>query len=389
MKLKMKKTILLIFCFVTAFAVAQDIVYIKVFAHLKTEAVTFSVEKSTYSVFGDEKPILKGNSNVMLKLSVVNDSVEVKSFETVYGRFKTVRFTDEATGGEMKLKLILPDRKQRIYPDNYIVSNEAGSLKLLNEVKLDNYIAGVVEAESGTKSTPEFYKVQAILARTFALAHVNKHLTENFSLCDQVHCQAYYGKPRFEGIQEMVAETKGKVVVDENLNLIVAAFHSNSGGQTANSEDVWGTRTSYLKSVNDTFSLRMPNYKWERKMSIDDWLSYLKLKHKYPIDEPSAKELALNFKQDTRKIYLEASNIKVPLKNVRQDLQLKSTYFNIYREGDSVVFEGKGYGHSLGMSQEGAMRMTKLGYSYNDVLNFYYRNIQIIDMHKLTFFRDE
>lgn len=385
----MKKLILLIFCFVNAFAFSQDIVYIKVFAHLKVEAATFSVEKSTYNIIGDEKSIIKNNATIILKLTAINDSVEVKSFETVYGRFKTVRMVDEAGGGEMKLKLVAPDRKQRIYPDNYIVSNEGGNLKMLNEVKLDNYIAGVVEAESGTRSTPEFYKVQAILARTFALAHINKHLAENFSLCDQVHCQAYYGKPRFEGIPEMVAETKGKVVVDENLNLIVAAFHSNSGGQTANSEDVWGTRTSYLKSVNDTFSTRMPNYKWERKMSIDDWLSYLKLKHKYPVDEPSAKEMALNFKQDTRKVYLEASNIKVPLKNVRQDLQLKSTYFNIYKEGDSVVFEGKGYGHSLGMSQEGAMRMTKLGYSYTDVLNFYYRNIQIIDMHKLTFFRDE
>lgn len=385
----MKKLTMLIFCLVNAFAFGQDIVYIKVFAHLKIEAATFSVEKSTYNVIGDEKPILKSNSTTMLKLTAINDSVEVKSFETVYGRFKTVRMTDEATGGEMKLKLVAPDRKQRIYPDNYIVSNEAGNLKLLNEVKLDNYIAGVVEAESGTRSTPEFYKVQAILARTFALAHVNKHLAENFSLCDQVHCQAYYGKPRFEGITEMVLDTKGKVVVDENLNLIVAAFHSNSGGQTANSEDVWGTRTSYLRSVNDTFSTKMPNYKWERKMLADDWLSYLKLKHKYPIDEPNAKELALNFKQDSRKIYLEASNVKVPLKNVRQDLQLKSTYFNITKEGDSVIFEGKGYGHSLGMSQEGAMRMTKLGYSYTDVLNFYYRNIQIIDMRKLTFFRDE
>ncbi len=385
----MKKLFLIISFSAPLILSAQDIVYIKVFAHLKIESVTFSVEKSTYSVLGDEKSILKNNSSIMLKLTAVNDSVEVKSFETVYGRFKTVRFADENSGGEMKIKLISPDRKQRIYPDNYVVTTETGNLKLLNEAKLDAYIAGVVEAESGTRSTPEFYKVQAILARTFALAHLNKHLPEGFSLCDQVHCQAYYGKPRFEGISEMVAETKGKVVVDENLNLIVAAFHSNSGGQTANSEDVWGTRTSYLKSVNDTFSLRMPNYKWERKMAIDDWLSYLKLKHKYPIDEPSAKELALNFKQDTRKIFLEASNVKVPLKNVRQDLQLKSTYFNIYKDGDSVVFEGKGYGHSLGMSQEGAMRMTKLGYTYTEVLNFYYRNIQIIDMNKLAFFRDE
>ncbi len=385
----MKKIISLLFCFINAYAFSQDVVYIKVFAHLKINAATFSVQKSTYNIIADDKILLKDNGTTILKLTAVNDSVEVKSFETVYGRFKNVKMISQSTTGEVKLKLVNPDRKQRIYPDNYNVSNELGNLKLINEVKLDNYIAGVVEAESGTASTPEFYKVQAILARTFALAHINKHLPEGFSLCDQVHCQAYYGKPRFEGITEMVLDTKGKVVVDENLNLIVAAFHSNSGGQTANSEDVWGTRTSYLKSVNDTFSNGMPNYKWERKMLTEDWLSYLKLKHNYPIDEASAKALALNFKQDTRKIYLEASNVKVPLKNVRQDLQLKSTYFNIYKDGDSVVFEGKGYGHSLGMSQEGAMRMTKLGYTYTDVLNFYYRNIQIIDMRKLSFFRDE
>ncbi len=385
----MKQFISLLFCLINAFAFSQDVVYIKVFAHLKVNAATFSVQKSTYNIIADDKVLLKDNGTTILKLTAINDSVEVKSFETVYGRFKNVKMVDQNGGGELKLKLVNPDRKQRIYPDNYNVSNELGNLKIINEVKLDNYIAGVVEAESGTASTPEFYKVQAILARTFALAHINKHLPEGFSLCDQVHCQAYYGKPRFEGITEMVLDTKGKVVVDENLNLIVAAFHSNSGGQTANSEDVWGTRTSYLKSVNDTFSTGMPNYKWERKMLTEDWLSYLKLKHNYPVDEASAKALALNFKQDTRKIYLEASNVKVPLKNVRQDLQLKSTYFNISKSGDSVIFEGKGYGHSLGMSQEGAMRMTKLGYSYTDVLNFYYRNIQIIDMRKLAFFRDE
>lgn len=385
----MKQIITYIFTFISFFAFSEDVVYIRTFAHLKINAVTFTIDKSSYQLTGDEKPLLKNEVEIIIKLSAVNDSIEVKSFETVYGKFKTVRFTDLNGNGEMKVKLISPDRKPRIYQDNYIITNENGLLKMLNEVKLDNYIAGVVEAESGTRSLPEYYKVQAILARTFALAHLSKHVTEGFSLCDQVHCQAYYGKPRFADIFNSVNDTKGKVVVDENLNLIVAAFHSNSGGQTANSEDVWGARTSYLRSVNDTFSTRMPNYKWERKMPVDDWLSYLKIKHNYPVDEPYAKEMALNFKQDSRKVFLEASNIKVPLKNVRQDLQLKSTYFSIYNTGDTVVFKGKGYGHSLGMSQEGAMRMTRLGYTYSDVLNFYYRNIQIIDMRKLAFFRDE
>jgi stage II sporulation protein D len=186
-----------------------------------------------------------------------------------------------------------------------------------------------------------------------------------------------------------VNDTKGKVVVDDNLNLIDAAFHSNSGGQTANSEDVWGSKLSYLRSVNDSFSTKMPNAKWERKMATDDWLSYLNLKHNYPIQDSNARWLALTFKQDNRNPYLEANNIKVPLKNVRTDLQLKSTFFSIFSQGDSVVFKGRGFGHGVGMCQEGAMRMAKLGYKCPEVINFYYQKTQLVDLHKLSFFKDE
>jgi stage II sporulation protein D len=186
-----------------------------------------------------------------------------------------------------------------------------------------------------------------------------------------------------------VTDTKGKVVVDDNLNLIDAAFHSNSGGQTANSEDVWGSRLPYLRSVNDTFSTKMPNAKWERKMAKEDWLSYLKLKHNYPIQDSNARWLALTFKQENRKPYLEANNVRVPLKNVRTDLQLKSTFFSVVSVGDSVIFKGRGFGHGVGMCQEGAMRMAKLGYKYPEVINFYYQKTQLIDLHKLSFFKDE
>jgi len=227
-------------------------------------------------------------------------------------------------------------------------------------------------------------------ARTFALAHINKHVTEGFSLCDQVHCQAYYGKPRDLNIYKAIEAIKGKVVVDENLNLITAAFHSNSGGQTANSEDVWGSKTTYLKSIPDSFSIKMPNAKWERRMLTDDWLSYLRLKHNFPTDQEEGKDAALNFTQNSRKIFLECSSSKVPLKNIRADLQLKSTFFSISRlSGDSIIFKGRGYGHGLGMCQEGAMRMSKMGYGYMDILNFYYKNIQLIDLSKMSFFKDE
>jgi stage II sporulation protein D len=368
---------------------ADEVVNIKIFSQIKVQALTFSADAGTYSVWANGNEIVSTDKFPLIKFSYKNDSVEVKTFENIIGRYKRVKISSPNFVKSFRLKLILPDRKPRFYEDNLYISTEAGDLKCINEISLDNYIAGVVQAESGRRSFQEFYKVQAILARTFALSHLQKHVAENFNLCDHTHCQAYFGKTTELDIMKAVTDTKGKVVVDDNLNLIDAAFHSNSGGQTANSEDVWGSRLPYLRSVNDTFSTKMPNAKWERKMAKEDWLSYLKLKHNYPIQDSNARWLALTFKQENRKPYLEANNVRVPLKNVRTDLQLKSTFFSVVSIGDSVIFKGRGFGHGVGMCQEGAMRMAKLGYKYPEVINFYYQKTQLIDLHKLSFFKDE
>jgi stage II sporulation protein D len=368
---------------------SDEVVNIRVFSQLKLQSFTFSADQGNYSLWANGAEIINTSQFPIIKLSYVNDSIEVKTFENTIGRFKKIKISSPDAIKAFRVKLVLPDRKPRFYQDNLVIEPEAGSLKCINEVVLDNYISGVVQAESGRRSFPEFYKVQAILARTFALSHLQKHAPEGFSLCDHTHCQVYFGKTTELEIMKAVTDTKGKVVVDDNLNLIEAAFHSNSGGQTVNSEDVWGSRLSYLRSVNDTFSTKMPNARWERKMAKEDWLAYLKLKHNYPVQDSNARWLAVNFKQDSRKPYLEVSNIRVPLKNVRTDLQLKSTFFSIVPQGDTLIFKGRGFGHGVGMCQEGAMRMAKLGYKYPEVINFYYQKTQLIDLHKLNFFKEE
>jgi stage II sporulation protein D len=368
---------------------ADEVVNIRIFSQTKIQSFTFSPEAGVYIVWANGIEIVNTSRFPIIKFSCINDSVEVKTFETVIGKFKRVKISSPDFIKSFRMKLITPDRKPRFYEENLFISTEAGELRCINEISLDNYIAGVVQAESGRRSFQEFYKVQAILARTFALSHLQKHAADGFNLCDYTHCQAYFGKTTELDIMKAVTDTRGKVVVDDNLNLIDAAFHSNSGGQTANSEDVWGSKLTYLRSVNDTFSTKMPNAKWERKMSKDDWLTYLKLKHNYPIQDSNARWLALTFKQDYRRSHLEANNVRVPLKNVRTDLQLKSTFFSIFPQGDTLVFKGRGFGHGVGMCQEGAMRMAKLGYKYPEVINFYYQKTQLIDLHKLNFFKDE
>ena len=81
--------------------------------------------------------------------------------------------------------------------------------------------------------------------------------------------------------------------------------------------------------------------------------------------------------------------IKVPLKNIRNDLSLKSTFFSITADNDTIIFRGKGYGHGIGMCQEGAMKMAEKGYSYVDVIHFYYKGVRLIERTQLAFFREE
>ena len=369
--------------------VFSEQVLVRLYSHLKISVLQLYAPVAGYKIIGDGEVITPMTAGINYHFVQRGQKVQIMENQRKIGTFRYVKIV--GTGqSELKIHLIAPERKTRSYQGNISLAVNDGSIRLINEIDLDTYIAGVTDAESGTRCSSEYYKVQAILARTFALAHINKHISEGFNLCDLVHCQAYHGKPRDQNIVAAVSETRGLVVVDQNLDLIVAAFHSNSGGQTANSEDVCGGQSSYLRSIIDTFSTGLPNYSWERRMPADDWLSYLKLKHSFPVETDSGKNTALSFTQDTRKTHIEYKNIKVPLKNVRQDLHLRSTFFNVSPLGrDSVLLSGRGYGHGLGMCQEGAMLMARKGYTYLDILNYYYQNIQLIDLEKLSFFRDE
>ncbi|MGZ3863444.1 MAG: SpoIID/LytB domain-containing protein [Bacteroidia bacterium] len=367
---------------------ANEVISVRILSQSKAKEIVFAPELGSYFVIADGKNLLLLDAQNALKLSVAGDSIEVKSFEKNWGKFSSVRLYSPDQEKSFKVKCVNPERKARFFNDNLTVTIEGDILRMINESLLDNYIAGVSEAESGAYSQIEFYKVQAILARTYALSHISKHQPEGFNMCDQVHCQAFFGKSNEAKIIQAVNATRGKVVVDEDMNLITAVFHSNSGGQTVNSEDVWGKPTTYLRGVVDTFSYKMPNARWTRKIAISDWLDYLKIKHNYPVDDSAARKQALTFKQEIRKVNLEYGNVKVPLKNVRADFQLKSTYFSLETAGDTLILNGRGFGHGIGMCQEGAMRMTKNGYNYKDVLNFYYRNVHIIDLKDLNFFRE-
>ncbi|HET6990218.1 MAG TPA: hypothetical protein VFJ43_02795, partial [Bacteroidia bacterium] len=132
-----------------------------------------------------------------------------------------------------------------------------------------------------------------------------------------------------------------------------------------------------------------PDARWTRKIAKEDWLNYLKLKHKYPVDDSAACYSAFNMTQYSRGAYYSYGGIHIPYKTIRSDWQLRSAYFSIEEAKDSIIIRGRGYGHGVGLCQEGAIEMAKDGYSYEWILDYYYQDIDIINLSKLEFFKEE
>jgi stage II sporulation protein D len=77
---------------------------------------------------------------------------------------------------------------------------------------------------------------------------------------------------------------------------------------------------------------------------------------------------------------------KIEYKKIREDWNLKSTFFSVVYNDVSYLLKGKGYGHGVGLSQEGAINMARKGYHYTEILNFYYYDIHLINYHLLNTF---
>tara|TARA_B110000238_G_C15828965_1_gene311883 strand:- start:180 stop:479 length:300 start_codon:yes stop_codon:yes gene_type:complete len=91
------------------------------------------------------------------------------------------------------------------------------------------------------------------------------------------------------------------------------------------------------------------------------------------MQDPDLNKFALSFKQPSRVQFMEFQGKKKRLRSFREFFSLRSTWFSVENnEGDFITLSGRGYGHGIGMSQEGGLRMANFGYSADEILSFYY-----------------
>lgn len=323
----------------------------------------------------------------MLFFSIADGKVRVRTASNHIGSFNSVVLYSNNTTGAFKVMPTVPKLAARWYDDNAIFSCVNGKLLVVNQVEVEKYIAGVVEAEAGNSAKPEFYKAQVLLARTYALGHTEKHAAEGFNLCDDVHCQAFKGRStRNPEIFKAAVATHRLVVADTTGKLIVAAFHSSCGGETANSEQVWPKAKYYLVTVTDPYCVGKRNSTWEKRFTTKDFIGYLSSKG---FSSSSLTSEKLPYSQISRSTSYKIGRDSLAFSRMRNDLGLRSAFFTISSADGQVVIQGKGYGHGVGLCQIGAMEMAVRGMDYTAIINFYFKGVKIIPIEEVTnFFPD-
>lgn len=296
-----------------------------------------------------------------------------------------------------------------------------GKILIISVVHMDEYLYGVVGKEMSDSFPLEALKAQSVAARNYAVISMRRHESEGFNLCNGVHCQAY-GAVASEGsnVRQAVDETTGKLLY-YNGEVVECYYYSSNGGYTESSENVWVSEIGYLRGKADPFEdgSRIPGYNWEvtftaeeiktvldsRGIDIGDIVNvevtdYSENNHVTAIKIEGTKGEKVYYKDNIRaafpgnlrSTYFTVSSgageasVRVLTGNGMETVKIAPSYImsgngilkvsGKGREGE-FTFSGSGYGHGVGMSQYGAYFMAEQGYTYEDILKFYYTDTEI------------
>ncbi len=265
-------------------------------------------------------------------------------------------------------------------------------------LSLRDYLTGVVAAEMPALFELEALKAQAVAARTYSMYRLKvDQVHEGGALCtDPGCCNAYLTNDELKDkwgtayeanlglIKRAVEETDG-ICLSYDDEPIFAAFHSSSVGETENSESVWRSELPYLRSVTSPEDeATVPNYISRVTISFNEIKNLVK--EAYPqaklVSNPAKWLSGAEYSEGGRLLKINLGGIELKGTELRYLFKLRSTVVTWKVENDGILFETKGYGHGVGMSQYGANVMAKNGSDYLDILKHYYTAVEVTVISK-------
>ncbi|MFP4474139.1 MAG: SpoIID/LytB domain-containing protein [Desulfatibacillaceae bacterium] len=270
----------------------------------------------------------------------------------------------------------------KLYRGDVLLTAEDAGVRAVNRVPLEQYLYGVVPGEMPASWPREALKAQAVSARSYVAYLWHRRQDRPWDVCATTSSQVYGG----HGVEHpasnaAVDATRGQVL-SHGDELVLAYFHSNSGGHTESAEKVWVTQMPYLKGVPDPYSATAPGNHWSyvltnaelSRLLTDTGLCPSELSDLKPVSPTDSGRMeAVNLTCGGRSLTLRSNNFRLKV----GPRKVRSTRFTVTRMDRGYLLEGTGFGHGVGMSQWGAREMAVEGHEYRDILRFYYRGSRV------------
>ena len=252
------------------------------------------------------------------------------------------------------------------------------------KTSLEDYVQAVVAGEISNQAPEESLKAQAILARTYTINFLenekSKYQGADIST-DIQEAQAYNKENINDRIKKAVRDTKG-IYLSYNNKPIKAYFHSNSGGKTSFPDEGFNSKDNkpeYLKSVDGVENTKNSNnYQWSYTFTKAEVLDALRNMGQSITTLTSFEKGELG--ESGRCLTFIIGKKEISATTFRQQIgstKLKSTLIDSITLNDyGVTFKGRGYGHGVGLSQEGAIILAEQGKSYKEIINYYFKDIK-------------
>ena len=277
-----------------------------------------------------------------------------------------------------------PEEVKFKYMSNMTIRIKRNSTGNIDVVPIEEYIVGVVSGEVPISFEMDALKAQAVAARSYVLKQLEYNKNKDYDVVDTVMNQVYLDSDQLKNrwgndyesnlnkAKAAVLETKGEYL-DCNGSVVEALFFSTSTGYTENSGEVFPTQQPYLKSVASMWDADVsPVFNDYFHFSLADFYRLLGVEYRNNVYVD-----VISTTSTGRIKQIKINNKVFSGDQVQYLLGLRSTFFTITQNGNSVDINTKGFGHGVGMSQYGAEGMALNGYKYDEILKYYYQGVEI------------
>jgi stage II sporulation protein D len=276
----------------------------------------------------------------------------------------------------------------RPYRGNLLVRPRGGRIDVIEQLGLEEYLYGVLPREVGADWPADALKAQAVISRTYVVANIRKSEGKGYDVSSDVFSQVYGGlRDEQPASNRAVDDTRGEILIDKAGTPVLTFFHSSCGGRTEGPQYVWQEiqdAPDYLDSVKDPYCKDDPFYHWDFSIGAESLQKRLRragyrggipTKVSISKESPSGRAWVFAVESPKGRSLIQGNKFRLA---VGADVFRSTLITEIKKQGKTFRFEGRGWGHGVGLCQWGARGRALEGHSYGKILAAYYPNVRLV-----------